>query len=74
LTKKALMDQKETGISSSLLTPEQVSEILQIHILTVYEYIKRGKLGAVRLGRSYRISTQDLDELLALNRVGRKKY
>ncbi len=56
-------------INNSLLTPEQVSEILQIHVLTVYSYIRQGKLGAVRLGRSYRISPEDLDRLLESNRV-----
>jgi excisionase family DNA binding protein len=53
----------------SLLTPEQVAEILQINILTVYSYIKQGKLGAIRLGRSYRIAQEDLDRLIEMNRV-----
>jgi excisionase family DNA binding protein len=52
-----------------LLTPEQVSEILQIHVLTVYSYIKKGKLAAVRLGRSYRIIPEDLDRWLESNKV-----
>jgi excisionase family DNA binding protein len=53
----------------NLLTPEQVAEILQIHILTVYHYIRRGKLAAIRLGRSYRIVPEDLDKLIEANRV-----
>ena len=57
------------NINNSLLTPEQVAEILQIHVLTVYNYIKQGKLGAIRLGRSYRIIPEDLDRLLEMNRV-----
>lgn len=75
MIKKARQEQNENHLNydNSLLTPEQVSEILQIHILTVYEYIKHGKLGAIRLGRSYRISKDDLDKLLELNRVGRNK-
>jgi excisionase family DNA binding protein len=55
--------------SVNLLTPEQVSAILQIHVLTVYSYIKQGKLGAIRLGRSYRISSEDLDKFIEINRV-----
>jgi excisionase family DNA binding protein len=55
--------------NTSLMTPEQVAEILQINVLTVYSYIKKGKLGAIRLGRSYRIVPDDLDRLLELNRV-----
>jgi putative molybdopterin biosynthesis protein len=57
---------------TSLLTPEQVAEILQINVLTVYSYIKKGKLGAIRLGRSYRIMPDDLERLLDLNRVHQK--
>jgi len=55
--------------NTNLLTPEQVAEILQVHILTVYNYIRQGKLGAIRLGRSYRISPDDLDHLIETNRV-----
>jgi excisionase family DNA binding protein len=53
----------------SLLTPEQVAEKLQIHVLTVYNYIRHGKLSAIRLGRSYRITPEDLDQLIESNRV-----
>jgi excisionase family DNA binding protein len=55
--------------NTNLLTPEQVAEILQIHILTVYNYIRDGKLSAIRLGRSYRIVPEDLNHLIELNRV-----
>jgi excisionase family DNA binding protein len=55
--------------TQNLLTPEQVAEILQIHVLTVYHYIRQGKLDAIRLGRSYRIVPADLDRLIELNRV-----
>lgn len=54
---------------NSLLTPEEVAEILQLHILTVYSYIRSGKLGAVRLGRSYRIMPDDLELFFERNRV-----
>ena len=60
-------------INTNLLTPEQVSEILQINTLTVYSYIKKGKLGAIRLGRSYRIDPEDLDRLIESNRVNKPK-
>lgn len=53
----------------NLLTPEQVAEILQIHILMVYNYIRQGKLNAVRLGRSYRVTLEDLNKLIENNRV-----
>jgi excisionase family DNA binding protein len=56
-------------IKVNLLTPEQVAEILQLHVLTVYSYIRQGKLSAIRLGRSYRVTQQDLEKLIEQSRV-----
>ena len=55
--------------NDNLLTPEQVAAILQVHVLTIYSYIRRGKLDAVRLGRSYRIIPKDLTRFIESNRV-----
>ncbi len=55
--------------NNNLLTPEQVAGILQVHVLTVYGYIRRGKLEAVRLGRSYRIIPEDLTRFIESNRI-----
>lgn len=55
--------------NNNLLTPEQVAGILQVHVLTVYGYIRRGKLDAVRLGRSYRIIPEDLTRFIESNRI-----
>ena len=55
--------------NNSLLTPEQVAGILQVHVLTIYSYIRRGKLDAVRLGRSYRIIPKDLTHFIESNRI-----
>ncbi len=56
-------------VSDNLLTPEQVAGILKVHILTVYNYIRQGKLDAIRLGRSYRITPKDLTHFIESNRV-----
>ncbi len=55
--------------NNNLLTPEQVAQILQVHVLTVYTYIRRGKLDAIRLGRSYRITPKDLTRFIESNRI-----
>ena len=55
--------------NSNLLTPEQVARILQVHILTIYSYIRRGKLDAIRLGRNYRITPKDLTCFIESNRT-----
>jgi excisionase family DNA binding protein len=59
--------------SNNLLTPEQAAGILQVHVLTIYSYIRRGKLDAVRLGRSYRIIPKDLARFIESNRIKNNK-
>jgi len=54
---------------NNLLTPRQVTEILQMHTLTIYNYIRQGKLDAIRLGRSYRVAPQDLARFIESNRT-----
>jgi excisionase family DNA binding protein len=55
--------------NDDLLTPEEVAKVLQVHVLTVYSYIRRGNLEAIRLGRAYRIIPQDLELFIESNRV-----
>ena len=57
------------NISDNLLTPEQVADILQVHVLTVYSYIRQGRLDAVHLGRNYRIVPNDLVLFIESNRI-----
>ncbi len=58
---------------NNLLTPGQVANILQVHVLTVYGYIRQGKLAAIRLGRSYRIIPGDLARFIESNRVKKSR-
>ena len=55
--------------NNNLLTPEQVAGLLQVHVLTIYNYIRRGRLDAIRLGRSYRIIPKDLTRFIKSNRI-----
>ncbi len=41
-------------------TVTQVAELLQIHWQSVLNYIKRGELEAVKIGRGYRIASSAL--------------
>jgi excisionase family DNA binding protein len=54
---------------TEFLTPEDVAEILRINVMTVYGYIQKDNLNAVRLGRNYRISRQDLESFLRSKRT-----
>jgi excisionase family DNA binding protein len=56
------------GVSMSgktFYTVEQVAEILQVHWQSVLNYIKRGELKALKLGKGYRISKTSLDKFVA---------
>jgi excisionase family DNA binding protein len=48
-----------------LLKPKQVADELQLHILTVYRYIRQEKLRVVRLSaREFRIRRSELKRFL----------
>ena len=47
------------------LSLHEVAEILDVHYMTVYRYVRLGILPAHREGRSWRIQRSDLDEYLA---------
>ncbi|WP_370328009.1 helix-turn-helix domain-containing protein [Euzebya sp.] len=42
-------------------SPEDVAELLGLHVRTVRRYIREGKLDAVRIGNRYRIAPEDLE-------------
>ncbi len=50
---------------SSLLTVAEVAVLLRVSTMTVYRLIKAGEIGAVRVGKSYRIRENDVDRYLA---------
>ncbi len=46
-------------------TPQEVAERLKLRVHTVYDYIRKGRLPAVRLGNRCRIAQADLEAFLA---------
>ena len=58
--------------NSELLMPAEVAETLRINVLTVYNYIRRGDLNAIRLGRSYRVTREDLAIFLESKKLGKR--
>ena len=43
-----------------LYSVEQVAERLGLHVKTVRNYVREGRLKAVRIGKQYRIAREDL--------------
>lgn len=53
----------------SILTIDEVMELLSVTRFTVHKWIKDGKLRAVRIGRELRVTKEYLDEFLESNTV-----
>lgn len=45
-------------------TTEEVAELLKLHTRTVREYLKSGQLRGYKLGDTWRISEEDIQEFL----------
>lgn len=50
-------------MEQELYTVEQVADLLNLHVKTVRNYVLEGRLKAVRIGKQYRISGDDLAKL-----------
>jgi excisionase family DNA binding protein len=50
-------------VSEQLYSVEQVAELLGLHVKTVRNYVRDGRLKAVRIGKQYRITQADLEAL-----------
>jgi len=46
-----------------LYSPEQVAGLLGLHVRTVRNYVREGRLKAVRIGKQYRIARENLEAM-----------
>lgn len=56
-----------------LIKPRDVALLLQLNLLTIYEYIKTGKLRAIKFGKTYRIQEKDLELFIKQHMVKKPK-
>lgn len=57
------------SIETNFLTVAEISDLLRLSVLTIYKYIKSGKLDAVEFGGHYRISKASLNLFIANHKV-----
>lgn len=55
-------------IEEKFYTVDEIAEILKVNPMTVYRWIKAGKLKSYKAGRNFRIKKGDLDKFLEQNR------
>jgi excisionase family DNA binding protein len=55
----------QSSARARFLTVAEVAALMRVSNMTVYRLIKAGDLGAVRVGKSYRIREDDVDRYLA---------
>ncbi|WP_139982756.1 helix-turn-helix domain-containing protein [Nocardioides litoris] len=59
------MSSSSGGLSDpKFLTIAEVAAIMRVSKMTVYRLVHGGDLPAVRVGRSFRVSEEDVDEYL----------
>lgn len=55
--------------ASDIMTVEQVAGYLQLNKLTVYKYVREGRISAAKLGKAYRIRKSDVDWFLETQKM-----
>lgn len=52
-----------------MLTVQDVAKRLNMHYMTIYYWVRDGKLPAVQINKVYRIDERELEEFLKTNKV-----
>jgi len=60
----AAIVKREPFTEARLKTVNEVADLLRVSRMTVYRMIKTGEMPAVRVGRSYRLRSEDVDTYL----------
>lgn len=54
-------------MAQELYSVEQVADRLGLHVRTIRNYVRDGKLNAVRIGKQYRISREDVEAFTGIS-------
>lgn len=52
----------------TMLTLQQVAKKLNMHYMTIYYWVRDGKLPAMQFNKIYRVSEKDLDKFIEDNK------
>lgn len=51
-------------MNTEFYTPTEVADKLRVNIMTIYRYIKAGKIKAHKLGKEFRIEVKEYERFL----------
>ena len=55
--------------NKGFFTAQELAKILKVNIMTIYRYIKNGRLKAYKIGKEFRIEKNDFNLFLNQNKV-----
>ena len=64
------MTEENPVLGERLLTVSEVAGAMRVSNMTVYRLIKAGQIGAIRVGKNYRIRASEVDRYLRERVVG----
>jgi len=65
-----MADEQSPVLNERLLTVSEVASAMRVSNMTVYRLIKGGQIGAIRVGKNYRIRASEVDRYLRERVVG----
>lgn len=51
--------------SKTYYTPTELAKLLSVNVMTIYRYIKAGRLAAHKIGKEYRIDHAEFEKFMA---------
>lgn len=57
---------------NEIMTISQVAKYLQISEVTTYRLVQEGKIPAFKVGRSWRVKREDLNEFIEMQKRGER--
>lgn len=58
-------------LKDEFYTAEELATKLKLNIMTIYRYIKAGRLKAYKIGKEFRIAKKDFNALLKKSKIKR---
>ena len=59
---------------NTLLTPQELAEVLQLNSATITRKAKKGEIPAIKIGKQFRFDRDQIDKWLTQQTVGRPAY